>query len=145
MTNLLNNLYNDEAGFIVSAELVLVGTITVLGMIVGLSEVAININQELEDVGSAFGSINQTFRYNGTQGYKGGSLAATSMTTGITATTTAMSPATSPLLQKVIDPPKRQTGEVEPVDVFHLTSRPHRQTLSPETPQRQPNWPELPD
>lgn len=71
MTNLLNNLYNDEAGFIVSAELVLVGTIAVLGMIVGLSEVAINVNQELEDVGSAFGSINQSFRYNGTEGYKG--------------------------------------------------------------------------
>lgn len=72
MTNLINNLYNDEAGFIVSAELVLVATIGVLGMIVGLSEVAFNVNQELEDVGSAFGSINQTFHYNGTSGFKGG-------------------------------------------------------------------------
>ena len=40
MTNLINALINDEAGFIVSAELVLVASIAVLGMVVGLSEVA---------------------------------------------------------------------------------------------------------
>ncbi len=69
--NLFAALWNDEAGFIVSAELVLVATIGVLAMIVGLSEVAFNINQELEDVGSAFGSINQSFSYQGTCGSKG--------------------------------------------------------------------------
>ena len=56
MNTLLAQLMADEAGFIVSAELVLVATILVLGMIVGLSEVANGINQELEDVGSAFSS-----------------------------------------------------------------------------------------
>ena len=71
MTNIFTNLLNDEAGFIVSAELVLVATIGVLSLIVGLSEVAFNINQELEDVGSAFGSINQTYQYNGVAGSKG--------------------------------------------------------------------------
>ncbi len=71
MTTLINKLYNDEAGFIVSAELVLISTICVLGMIVGLSEVAFNVNQELEDVGSAFGSVNQSFHYNGARGLKG--------------------------------------------------------------------------
>ncbi|MBL4883470.1 MAG: branched-chain amino acid aminotransferase [Planctomycetaceae bacterium] len=71
MKNLINNLYNDEAGFIVSAELVLISTIAVLGLVVGLSEVAFNINQELEDVGSAFGSVNQNFHYNGSRGHKG--------------------------------------------------------------------------
>ena len=70
-TNLFAALINDEAGFIVSAELVLVATIAVLSMIVGLSEVAFNINQELEDVGSAFGQINQTYQFNGTAGHKG--------------------------------------------------------------------------
>ncbi len=64
-------LINDEAGFIVSAELVLVSTIAVLAMIVGLSEVAININNELEDVGSAFGSINQTYCVKGILGCQG--------------------------------------------------------------------------
>ena len=71
MRNLFTQLMNDEAGFIVSAELILVATISVLSMIVGLSEVAIGVNQELEDVGSAFGSINQTFRYQGHRGHKG--------------------------------------------------------------------------
>ncbi len=71
MRTIIAQLLNDEAGFIVSAELVLVATIGVLSLIVGLSEVAFNINQELEDVGSAFGNINQTYQYNGTAGSKG--------------------------------------------------------------------------
>jgi hypothetical protein len=71
MTRLMNCLYRDEAGFIVSAELVLVSTIVVLGLIVGLSEISININNELEDVGSAFGSITQSFCYSGACGHKG--------------------------------------------------------------------------
>ena len=43
----------------------------VLAMIVGLSEVASAVNQELEDVASAFGSINQTYRYSGLEGHTG--------------------------------------------------------------------------
>jgi hypothetical protein len=70
MTTLIA-LINDEAGVIVSAELVLVSTIAVLAMVVGLSEVAINVNNELEDVGSAFGSINQTFCVKGILGCQG--------------------------------------------------------------------------
>ena len=71
MKNLLLAFNRDEAGFIVSAELVLISTIVVLSMVVGLSEVAINVNNELEDVGSAFGSINQTFCYRMPNGKKG--------------------------------------------------------------------------
>ena len=63
MANLFNQLASDEAGFIVSAELILVATIGVLSMVVGLSELAGNVNQELEDLGSAFGSVNQSFEY----------------------------------------------------------------------------------
>ena len=75
MTNLFTKLIHDEAGFIVSAELVLVATVGVLAMIVGLSEVALSINNELEDIGSAFGSVNQTYVQKGVlghQGYAGG-------------------------------------------------------------------------
>ena len=71
MTTLINKLINDEAGFIVSAELVLISTITVLGLVVGLSEVSININNELEDVGSAFSAMNQGFSAQGMCGHKG--------------------------------------------------------------------------
>ena len=65
------DLLNDEAGFIVSAELVLISSVCVLAMVVGLSEVANGINQELEDIGSAFGSINQTFVQKGVLGHQG--------------------------------------------------------------------------
>lgn len=58
-------LYLDESGFIVSAELVLVATIVVIGMIVGLSEVQNAVVQELNDVADAIGSINQSFFYSG--------------------------------------------------------------------------------
>ena len=71
MRTLLNSLKNDEAGFIISAELVLVATIGVLGMIVGLSEVAWNVNEELEDVGSAFACIDQSYYAKGAHGHKG--------------------------------------------------------------------------
>ena len=69
--NTLNTLLNDEAGFIVSAELVLISTIAVLGLIVGLSEVALNINNELEDVGTAFNCVQQSYCVDGFRGHKG--------------------------------------------------------------------------
>jgi hypothetical protein len=71
MKNIALNLWNEEAGFVISAELVLVSTIAVLAMVVGLSEVAFGVVQELEDTGSAFASINQTFRYSGICGHTG--------------------------------------------------------------------------
>lgn len=71
MLNLITKLYNDEAGFIVSAELILISTIGVLAMVVGLSEVASAVNQELEDVAAAFGSVNQTYSFSGLEGHTG--------------------------------------------------------------------------
>ena len=65
MTNIFTQLLNDENGFVVSAELVLITTIAVLGLVVGLSEVSHSINNELEDVASAFGSMNQSFKVSG--------------------------------------------------------------------------------
>lgn len=68
MNVLLNNLLNDEAGFIVSAELILIASLGVLVLIVGLTEVASNVNNELLDIGRAFGSLNQSFNVNGQNG-----------------------------------------------------------------------------
>ena len=62
---MLRTLIQDEAGFIVSAELVLVATIVVIGMIVGLSEIQHSVVQELNDVAEAIGSINQSYAYQG--------------------------------------------------------------------------------
>jgi hypothetical protein len=61
----LHALWNDEAGMVVSAELVLVLTITVLALVVGLSEVAVAINTELNDLSNAFGSLNQSYSFTG--------------------------------------------------------------------------------
>ncbi len=72
MKTLLITFIRDDAGFIISAELVLVATIAVLSMVVGLSEIAHAVNQELEDVASAFGALNQTYRYSGLDGHAGG-------------------------------------------------------------------------
>jgi len=62
---MLKCLLQDEAGFIISAELVLISTVCVVGLVVGLSEVQHAIVSELNDVGDAFGSINQSFCYSG--------------------------------------------------------------------------------
>lgn len=61
MKALMTNLLNDEAGFIVSAEIVMIATLGILALTVGLSEVSSNINKELQDVGRAFGSMNQSY------------------------------------------------------------------------------------
>ena len=65
MLHLFTTLYRDEAGFIVSAELVLIATILVIGLVVGLSAVSAGVNTELQDVGSAFGSVNQGYSFSG--------------------------------------------------------------------------------
>jgi len=62
-------LWNDEAGFIVSAELVLIATILVLGMIVGLVSVRDQVVQELGDIALAFGRINTSYSFSGITGH----------------------------------------------------------------------------
>lgn len=70
MSTTFTALLHDEAGFIVSAELVLISTILVIGMVVGLAEVSLNVTNELEDVGSATGQMQQTYYISGTYGHK---------------------------------------------------------------------------
>ena len=62
---MLMNLLNDESGVIISAEIVLVLTIAVLAMVVGLSEVAVAVNTELNDVSNAIGALNQNYAFTG--------------------------------------------------------------------------------
>ncbi len=69
---MLKSLWNDEAGVILSAELVLVGTILVLGMIVGLVELQCTVISELSDLSSAFGNFSQSYETSGFGSSKGG-------------------------------------------------------------------------
>jgi len=50
MMRTLTAFFADDFGFVISAELVLVLTIAVLSMIVGLHEVAVAVNTELNDI-----------------------------------------------------------------------------------------------
>ena len=68
---MLNKLFRDESGVIISAELALVLTIAVLAMVVGLSEVAVAVNTELNDISNAIGSLNQSFSVTGVVGENG--------------------------------------------------------------------------
>jgi len=62
---MMRALLNDEAGFIVSAELVLIATILVIGLIVGLSSIQHAVVAELNDVGDAIGQVNQSYLFTG--------------------------------------------------------------------------------
>ncbi len=67
----VQTFWNDELGFVISAELILVATILVIGLVVGMSELQFAIGQELNDVGDAIGSVNQTFFFSGFSARKG--------------------------------------------------------------------------
>ncbi|MFT4559900.1 MAG: Flp pilus assembly pilin Flp, partial [Planctomycetaceae bacterium] len=74
MTHTFKALLNDEAGFIISAELVLVMTIGVLAMVVGLTAVRDSVTHELNDISHAFGTVSQSYNVTGLkkgQGYRG--------------------------------------------------------------------------
>ena len=64
------SLWNDESGVILSAEIVLIGTILVLGMIVGLVELQCAVVAELSDLSSAVGNLDQSYRTSGFSTYK---------------------------------------------------------------------------
>jgi Flp pilus assembly pilin Flp len=65
---MLRKLFHDECGAVISAELVLVLTILVIGVIVGLSEVAVAVNTELNDVSNAIGALDQSYFFTGFRG-----------------------------------------------------------------------------
>lgn len=66
--SVLKQLTCDESGFIVSTELVLVGTVVVMGMIAGLTCVRDAVTGELKDLAGAIGSLNQSYCYSGFNG-----------------------------------------------------------------------------
>ena len=59
--NILKTLWRDERGVIASADLLLIGTICILGSIVGLATLRDEIVQELGDIATAVGQLNQSY------------------------------------------------------------------------------------
>jgi Flp pilus assembly pilin Flp len=66
---MLRKLWIDEAGAIVSAEIVLVATILVIGMVTGLASLRDAVVTELADVGQAISQLDQSFSFGGIDGH----------------------------------------------------------------------------
>ena len=56
-----------QGGFIVSAELVLIATILVIGLIVGMVAIRDAMTAEMGDVAEAIGSLDQSYSFDGIQ------------------------------------------------------------------------------
>lgn len=61
----MRKLFNDEAGFVVSAELMLIITLMFCATAVGWSAVRDALVNELNDVSHAIGSVSQTYNVTG--------------------------------------------------------------------------------
>lgn len=64
-TQLLRRFWANDSGFVLSAELALVASLLAIGMTVGLASLRNQMVQELDDVGEAIGSVDQTYAYSG--------------------------------------------------------------------------------
>jgi len=68
MKRLVAALWRDESGFILSSELVLVGSIVVLGGLTALTAVRDAVSGEFTDVANAVGNMDQSYYYQGQVG-----------------------------------------------------------------------------
>ncbi len=66
--NLLKRLWRDEAGVILSAETVMLGTVGVIGVVAGLGAVRNSVTGELEETAYAIRSLNQSYGIHGFRG-----------------------------------------------------------------------------
>lgn len=82
MKALFIELLRDESGLILSAELVLILTICVLGIIVGLVQVQSAVVSEFQDLALAFSSLNQSYSTQGFMGCRKWRFGAMSFTAG---------------------------------------------------------------
>jgi len=72
MRRLLQRFLKDEAGIVVSAEIVLVTTVLVIGAMTGLSALSSAVNSELNSVAAACYNSYQDGYGNGNDGYNQG-------------------------------------------------------------------------
>ncbi len=63
--NMLKELWRDTTGVVLSSELVLLGTLGVVGTTVGLHMAASAVNEELKEVAYAIRSLDQSYAYTG--------------------------------------------------------------------------------
>lgn len=66
--NVLRTWWRDECGLVLSAELVIILTVVVIGLITGLACLQQAVVAELQDVGAAFRGLNQSYGFTGFRG-----------------------------------------------------------------------------
>ncbi len=69
--NLMRQLWQDEAGVIVSTEIILVLMILVFGLIAGMVSLRDAVTQELADTGLMVNELNQSYSFTGNQNTAG--------------------------------------------------------------------------
>ncbi|MDA1213417.1 MAG: hypothetical protein O2955_12950 [Planctomycetota bacterium] len=65
----IKKLWSDDAGFVVTSELILVGTVLVIGLTIGLTSLRDQVVQELADLAISIGSVNESYSYSGITGH----------------------------------------------------------------------------
>ncbi len=75
MRNLMQKLWKDDGGFIVSFELMLIFVILLLGIIAGLTNLRNAVVAELTETGEAILALNQGYTISGLSGCSGSSAA----------------------------------------------------------------------
>ena len=70
MLRLTKQFWHDQAGFVISAELVLISTVLIIGLATGLTCLRNALNDELSDVACAITSLDQSYCYTGFHSYK---------------------------------------------------------------------------
>jgi len=73
MKNVMKKFWNDEAGFVVTVEMILVATVLVIGLVSGLTLLRDSVLEELSDTAQAFGAVDQSYsissaKFDGTAG-----------------------------------------------------------------------------
>jgi Flp pilus assembly pilin Flp len=69
MKALLVRLFSEETGAILSAEIMLVASVLVIGVIAGLSSLRDSVVTELADVAQALANFNQSYCFSGVSGH----------------------------------------------------------------------------
>ena len=66
---IMQRLWNEETGAILSAEVMLVASILVIGVVAGLASLRDSVVTELADLAQALANVNQSYSYSGVQGH----------------------------------------------------------------------------
>lgn len=64
---MLHQLLRDEAAFVISAEMLIIMTLMVCGIVVGFVSIRDSLVGELHDVSEAIGAVSQSYNFNGLQ------------------------------------------------------------------------------